>query len=71
MKVIYMTPELEKEIYGDVKPYSEKGFKLFEQWTVINNVYCYSAIGENFDANVGISMATLCGCDAVLMEDLS
>lgn len=72
MKKIYMTPEVEKEICGDVNPYSDEGIKKFKKWMSEHpEVYYYAEPKEEFSELVAVKKAQEAGCTTVLMENMS
>lgn len=71
MKVVTFTVELEKEIYGDVDPYTDEGIFLLKLWLSRMNAYFYAKPRELFHEKEAIELAQEVGKEIVIVEDLS
>lgn len=71
VEVFFMDSELETEIYGDVKPYSNEGFELFNQYMKASGISYYGADNEDFYFDDAIAVALKEGNTKVIVENLS
>jgi hypothetical protein len=72
MNVIYMTPELENSILGDVDSYSQEGIDLMEEYLDSINGYFFSITSDDPDSiECGKTVAAKYGFDTLVVEHLS
>lgn len=48
--------EVEKNVYGDIKPYSDEGFKVFNNWLITNHVFYYGKPRDSFNEREAMEM---------------
>ena len=72
MNVIYMNPELEYSILGDVDGYSQEGIDLMEEYLDSINGYFFSITSDDPDSiEIGKTVAAKYGFDTLVVEHLS
>ncbi len=71
VEVITLTQELEKEILGDIKPYTDEAFDAFWDYCEDRNISFYAAPKEDFYIAEAIEQAVVDGNTKVIVENMS
>jgi hypothetical protein len=73
MNVIYMNPELENSILGDVDGYSQEGIDLMDEYLESINGYFFSLTSDDPEHTIerGKTVAAEYGFETLVVEHLS
>jgi hypothetical protein len=73
MNIIYMTPELEDSILGDVDGYSQEGIDLMDEYLESINGYYFSLTSDDPEHTIerGVTVASKYGFETLVVEHLS
>ena len=73
MNIVYMTPELEDSILGNVDGYSQEGIDLMDAWLEKCNGYFFSLTSDDPEHTIerGKTVAAKYGFETLVVEHLS